>query len=245
MFWITNRRMEVIGVLWLIWVIGFNIYDEKWEVLSSWEFWVLWIILLLQIWSIIPEKIKSTWLYLYNKKFSGKYFNFELHYSFDFQVDKKEKKDIFLLLEEILKTEEKTFIISSWNFVFSDFLKIEYSYSQEDDKQMLCFELKNTNYTIDSLEKDLIYYSRIFSMIKDWLWRIENQSISSKININRFYTPEYMFKKYSKWYTNLEVAIDNAILLKRVNWEEELSIRTWNNLDDINDKLKKYIKLTL
>jgi hypothetical protein len=61
--------------------------------------------LIIQIRHVIPEKWKSSYLYFYNKKISGKYFNFKLQYSFDFNYEEIDSNKIFLKLEEILKEQ--------------------------------------------------------------------------------------------------------------------------------------------
>jgi hypothetical protein len=148
-------------------------------------------------------------------------------------------------LEEILKEQWKNFRKSDNLFLFWDYLKIKYEYDPESEIQNLSFVLENDKYTIDSLETDLWYYKKIFSLIKDNIWTIANQSLSSNIKINKFYTPEYLFKKYSEWYSSLEVKMEDNIILKRNLDKEELNIRAWANLEDITDTLKSYIKLTL
>lgn len=247
MFWINAKVFEFIWVISLIWVISYSFYDKWYTSFSSWEFWVLSFVLLLQIKHVIPEKIKSMFFYFLYKNSSWKFFDFQLLYSFDFNFSNTDSNDIFLKLEEILKNENKNFR-KNWDnlFLFWDYLKIKYSFDRENQIQNLSLNLKNDKYTIKSLELDLNYYKKIFWIIKDNLWWALNQSISSIIKINSFYTPDYLLRKYSKWYNNLEVKIEDMITLKRLlNNEEQLSITSSNNLDDLTDKLKQYIKLTL
>lgn len=246
MFWISNKILEVFWVIGLIWVISYNFYEKWIWAFSSWEFWVLFLVLIVQIKHIIPEKWKSFYFYIYNKKFTWIYFDFNLAYSFDFNNKLNTSSEIFTKIEDLLRSENKIFRKEETNlFIFWEYLKIKYTYDEELDKQWLVINLKNDKYTIDSLEKDLSYYKRIFWILKDNLWWATNQSISSNIKINKFYSPDYLLKKYSKWYNQLEVKIEEAIMLKRKINEEELIIKSSSNLDDITNKLKNYIKLTL
>jgi len=243
MFWISNKKMEILWVLALFFVIIYSFID-KWKVsFWSWEFWVLLFVLIIQIKHIIPEKLKSLCFYFYNKVISWKYFDFNLDYSFNVNSQFTNVDEIYLKLEKILNNENKTFTRNNSTFKFWDYLEIVYE--NNNDNNILKFNLKNDKYTIESLEKDLDYYNNIFTKIKDNLWWADKQSLSSKIKINKFYTPEYLLKKYSNWYNQLEVKINNQIILKRKLDKEELIIKSSNNLLDITDKLKNYIKLTL
>lgn len=246
MFWLKGRAMDILGVIALIGVISYGFYDNWKSSFSSWEFWILGFILIIQIKHIIPEKWKSYWYYIYNKKIIWLYFNFNLSYSFDFNNESKTSNEIFLIIEDLLRGENKVFRKVDTNlFIFWEYLNIKYTYDEDLNKQWLVINLKNDKYTIDSLEKDLSYYKKIFWILKDNLWWAINQSISSNIKINKFYSPEYLLKKYSKWYNQLEVKIEESIMLKRKINEEELIIKSSSNLDDITNKLKNYIKLTL
>lgn len=245
MFWIPSKLVDILWVLSLICVLSYSLYNKWTESFTSGEFWVLSFVLFIQVKHIIPENIKSYIIYTYNKVFSGKYFDVNLQYSITFSSEVKNRNDIFLLLENKLKWEGRKFIKSSdWNFIFGEEMKIRYENDIENNEQYLHINISSDKYTISSLERDLHYYKKIFWIIKDSL-QIKNQSISSTIKVDSFYTPEYLLKRYSKWYDQLEVKIENNISIKRNIDHELLCIDSWWNIDDFTDKLKKYIKLTL
>lgn len=245
MFWIPNKLLEIFWVLALIGVISYSIYTKWYDSLSSGEFWVLLFVLLVQIKHIIPESIKSYIIYTCNKIFSGKFFDVKLDYTIRFSSEIKENNWIYLLLEDKLRWETKTFIKSADGlFLFGEWMKIRYQNDIEDNEQYLHISIFNNQYTISSLEKDLHYYQRILWIIKDSI-QVKDQSISSSIEVNSFYTPEYLLKRYSKWYDQLEVKIEDHILIKRNSDHEVLRIESWWNIDDFTDALKKYIKLAL
>lgn len=245
MFWIPNKLLEIFWVLSLIGVISYSIYTKWYDSFSSGEFWVLLFVLLVQIKYIIPESVKSYIIYTCNKIFSGKFFDVKLDYTINFSSEIKDQNGIFLLLEEKLRSENKAFIKSADGlFIFDGRMKIRYENNIENDEQYLHISISNNQYAIASLEKDLHYYKRIFWIIKDSI-QVKDQSISSSIEVNSFYTPEYLLKRYSKGYDQLEVKIEDHILIKRNADHEVLRIESWWNIDDFTDALKKYIKLAL
>jgi hypothetical protein len=170
--------------------------DDNWKIFStSSDFYMILAILFYTIIDIIPIKFKNKVSYLWVKKLKTKYFIFNMDYSIEI---KNKVENPFKTIEESIKKVDTTkqFIKKDENnFLYDNTLNIEVHYDLESNQTNINFSFKKDNYTIDTLEKDIEYYTSVINIIKE-PFIVKDNKISYNITVNKFYTPKYLLKKY-------------------------------------------------
>lgn len=242
--------MNKIPKVLVIWVLAFVLwlnYSDAQELPKEPDFYLLGLVLIYNILESVPEAFKNKLYYTFYKYWLGwrKVFIYEMKNFSVIDIDTDVSyKAIEKELRDKLKDDYKDLIIDKSNlYIYNNTLEIEISIDAEEQKKIISYSILKDNYNIDTLEKDIIRYTHVISIISK-LYTPKEQRITYSLKNNSYYTPDYKLKKYSKVKKPISIEIWDSINFRK-DWKEESITLSGDDITTLNKNLKKYITLTL